>query len=72
MYHCLLRFYLKKDIQIPPKMEEEDAKQVEINKLKLTQAELQIAYFVVCEIEMEDMRLGQITKNALEVIKMLS
>jgi hypothetical protein len=43
-----------------------------INKLKLTQAELQIAFFVVCEIEMEEICLGKITKDTLNVIKMLS
>ena len=51
MFHYLLKIYLKEIVQIPPKMEQEDAKQSRINKLKITQAELQIAFLVVCELE---------------------
>ena len=38
MYHYFLRFYMKKLIEIPPKLEKEDGKQIRINRLKLTQA----------------------------------
>ena len=40
MFHYLLKTYLKELVQVPPRMEEEDAKQAKINKLKITQAEL--------------------------------
>lgn len=40
MFHYLLKTYLKEIVQVPPRMEEEDAKQAKINKLRITQAEL--------------------------------
>ena len=36
MFHYMLKIYLKEIVQLPPKMEEGDAKQVKINRLKIT------------------------------------
>lgn len=53
-------------------MEEADAKKAKINKLKITQAELQIAFLVVCELEWEsESSLRSISKNLLDVISLL-
>ena len=53
-------------------MEEADAKKAKINKLRITQAELQIAFLVVCELEWEsESSLRSISKNLLDVISLL-
>lgn len=36
MFHYLLKTYLKEIVQVPQRMEEEDAKQAKINKLRIT------------------------------------
>ena len=53
-------------------MEEADTKKAKINKLRITQAELQIAFLVVCELEWEsESSLRSISKNLLDVISLL-
>ena len=74
MFHYMLKNNIKELVQVPPRMDEneEDVKQTKINKLRITQAELQIAFLVVCELEWEsESSLRQISKNILDIVSML-